>query len=221
MELTLTDPGLTRAMERMAETEKKKLYKIKKDAQDYFWEISADWSQLCINLMNYVVKWLSQHLFDGIAFDEEGFERVREAGQRGSLIFVPCHKSHLDYLILNNLIYQHHMHPPRIAAGKNLSFWPLGPLFRGSGAFFIRRRFLGGKLYAEVLYTYIKTLLSSGYNLEFFIEGGRSRTGKLVLPKLGLMNMILRATAAAVPAALEANDRLRLVRCALNGDGTQ
>ncbi len=193
MELTLTDPNLSRTMEHLAETEKKKLYKIKKDAQDYFWEISADWSQLCINLMNYVVKWLSQHLFDGIAFDAEGFERVREAGQRGSLIFVPCHKSHLDYLLLNNLIYQYHMHPPRIAAGKNLSFWPLGPLFRGSGAFFIRRRFLGGKLYAEVLYTYIKTLISSGYNLEFFIEGGRSRTGKLVLPKLGLLNMILRA----------------------------
>ncbi len=193
MELTLTDPALTRAMEHLAETEKKKLYKIKKDAQDYFWEISADWNQFCISGMIHVVTWLSKHLFDGIAFDTEGFERVREAGQRGSLIFVPCHKSHLDYLILNNLIYQHHMHPPRIAAGKNLSFWPLGPIFRGSGAFFIRRRFLGGKLYAEVLYTYIKTLIRSGYNLEFFIEGGRSRTGKLVLPKLGLLNMILRA----------------------------
>jgi glycerol-3-phosphate O-acyltransferase len=193
MELTLTDPGLTQAMEHLAETEKKKLYKIKKDAQDFFWEISADWNQFCISGMIYVVSWLSKQLFDGIFFDTEGFERVKEAGQHGSLVFVPCHKSHLDYLILNNLIYQHHMHPPRIAAGKNLSFWPVGPIFRGSGAFFIRRRFLGGKLYAEVLYTYIKTLISSGYNLEFFIEGGRSRTGKLVLPKLGLLHMILRA----------------------------
>ena len=193
LELTLTDPGLTRSMERLAETEKKKLYKIKKNAQDYFWEISADWNQLCISIMLSIVSWLSKHLFEGIAFDSEGFERVKEANQRGNLIFVPCHKSHLDYLLLNNLIYRHHMHPPRIAAGKNLSFWPLGPAFRGSGAFFIRRRFLGGKLYAEVLYTYIKTLLKSGYNLEFFIEGGRSRTGKLVLPKLGLLHMILRA----------------------------
>ena len=193
MELTLTDPGLTRSMEHLAETEKKKLYKIKNDAQDCFWEISADWNQLYINLMLRAIDWLAEHLFEGVHFDTEGFERVKEAGQRGSLVFVPCHKSHLDYLLLNNLIYRHHMHPPRIAAGKNLSFWPLGPLFRGSGAFFIRRRFLGGKLYAEVLYTYIKTLISSGYNLEFFIEGGRSRTGKLVLPKLGLMNMILRA----------------------------
>jgi glycerol-3-phosphate O-acyltransferase len=123
----------------------------------------------------------------------EGFEKVREAGQRGNLIFVPCHKSHIDYLLLNNLMYQHYMHPPRIAAGKNLAFWPLGPFFRGSGAFFIRRRFLGGKLYAEVLYHYLKTLIKTGYSLEFFIEGGRSRTGKLVLPKIGLLNMILRA----------------------------
>jgi glycerol-3-phosphate O-acyltransferase len=193
MELTLTDPGLSRAMEHLAETEKKKLAKIKKTAQDYFWEISADPHIFYISAMHRLVSWLSKHLFDGIAFDIRGFDKVRQASQRGSLIFVPCHKSHLDYLILNNLIYQHHMQTPRIAAGKNLSFWPLGPIFRGSGAFFIRRRFLGGKLYAEVLYTYIKTMVKSGYNLEFFIEGGRSRTGKIILPKVGLLNMILRA----------------------------
>ncbi|MFZ5449426.1 MAG: 1-acyl-sn-glycerol-3-phosphate acyltransferase [Thermodesulfobacteriota bacterium] len=192
MELTLTDPALTHSMEHLAETEKKKLAKIKKTAQDYFWEISADPNVFYTSAMHRLVNWLSQHLFDGIAFDTQGFEKVREANQRGNLIFVPCHKSHLDYLILNNLIFQHHLQSPRIAAGKNLSFWPLGPIFRGSGAFFIRRRFLGGKLYAEVLYTYIKTLIKTGFNLEFFIEGGRSRTGKLVLPKLGLLNMILR-----------------------------
>jgi glycerol-3-phosphate O-acyltransferase len=192
MELTLTDPALARSMEHLAETEKKKLAKIKKTAQDYFWEISADPSVFYTSCMHKLVSWLSQHLFDGIVFDEQGFEKVREANQRGRLIFVPCHKSHLDYLILNNLIFQHHMQSPRIAAGKNLSFWPLGTIFRGSGAFFIRRRFLGGKLYGEVLYTYIKTLVKTGFNLEFFIEGGRSRTGKLVLPKLGLLNMILR-----------------------------
>jgi glycerol-3-phosphate O-acyltransferase len=203
MELTLTDPALSRSMEHLAETEKKKLAKIKKTAQDYFWEMSADPSGFYTSSMHKLVNWLSQHLFEGIVFDTAGFEKVREANQRGVLIFVPCHKSHLDYLILNNLIFQHHMQSPRIAAGKNLSFWPLGPIFRGSGAFFIRRRFLGGKLYAEVLYTYIKTLIKTGYNMEFFIEGGRSRTGKLVLPKLGLLNMILRAfDEAAAPDIL-------------------
>ncbi|MGQ9688889.1 MAG: 1-acyl-sn-glycerol-3-phosphate acyltransferase [Desulfobaccales bacterium] len=193
MEITLTDPGLTRFMEHLAETEKKKLAKIKKTAQDYFWEIAADFNLIIVPFMHRMVRLLCRTLFDEVHFDLEGFEKVREAGQRGNLIFIPCHKSHIDYLLLNNLIYQHYLHPPRVAAGKNLAFWPLGPLFRGSGAFFIRRRFLGGKLYAEVLYHYLKTLIKTGYSLEFFIEGGRSRTGKLVLPKIGLLNMILRA----------------------------
>ncbi len=193
LELTLTDPELTRLMANLAETEKKKLSKVKKSAQDYFWEISADYSVLVINFMHRLVSWMSQNIFDGVVFDLEGFEKVRQANERGTLIFIPCHKSHLDYLLLNHLIYHHNMHPPRIAAGKNLAFWPLGPIFRRSGAFFIRRRFHGAKLYAEVLYAYIKTLIKTGYNLEVFIEGGRSRTGKLVLPKLGLLNMILRA----------------------------
>ncbi|MBM4275081.1 MAG: hypothetical protein FJ134_11560 [Deltaproteobacteria bacterium] len=193
LELTLTDPGLTRFMEHLAETEKKKISKVKKNAQDYFWEISADFNILTVNFMMWLVKRLSQHLFDRLVFDEEGFEKVRQAGERGSLVFIPCHKSHLDYLILNYLMYQHHMHPPRIAAGKNLAFWPIGSMFRGCGAFFIRRRFHGAKLYAEVLHTYLKTLIKTGLNVEFFIEGGRSRTGKLVLPKLGLLNMILRS----------------------------
>lgn len=193
MEITLTDPGLIHFMEHLAETEKKKLPKIKKTAQDYFWEMAADWNLFIVPIMNRLVRWLSRTLFEDVFFDLEGFEKVREAGQRGTLIFIPCHKSHIDYLLLNNLMYQHYLHPPRIAAGKNLAFWPLGFLFRGAGAFFIRRRFLGGKLYAEVLYYYLKTLIKTGYSLEFFIEGGRSRTGKLVLPKIGLLNMILRA----------------------------
>jgi glycerol-3-phosphate O-acyltransferase len=192
LELTLTDPGLSSFMEHLAETEKKKIYKIKNTAQGYFWEISADFSVFYLYLFDRLLSWMWQGLFEDIVFDEAGFEKVREAGQRGNLIFVPCHKSHIDYLMLNHLIYRHHLHPPRIAAGKNLAFWPLGHFFRKSGVFFIRRRFLGSKLYLEVLYAYLKTLIKSGYSLEFFIEGGRSRTGKLVLPKLGLLNMILK-----------------------------
>ncbi|MFZ5454008.1 MAG: 1-acyl-sn-glycerol-3-phosphate acyltransferase [Thermodesulfobacteriota bacterium] len=192
LELTLTDPGLTRFMERLAETEKKKLYKIKKSAQDYFWEISADFNSSYLNIFDRVLTWLWQGLFEGVVWDEAGFEKVRAAGQRGNLIFIPCHKSHIDSVILTHLIFQHHLHPPRIAAGKNLSFWPLGHFCRKLGAFFIRRRFLGGKLYLEVLYAYLKTLIRSGHSLEFFFEGGRSRTGKMVLPKLGLINMILK-----------------------------
>ncbi len=193
LELTLTDPQLTRFMENMAEVEKKKIAKIKKSAQDCFWEIAADFNVHIVSILHRFVGWLTSKFYDGVVFDQAGFEKVKEASQRGTLIFIPCHKSHIDYLILNHRIYLNYMHPPRIAAGKNLAFWPLGFIFRGAGAFFIRRRFMGARLYAEVLNTYLKALIRTGYNIEFFIEGGRSRTGKLVLPKLGLLNMILRA----------------------------
>ena len=85
------------------------------------------------------------------------------------------------------------MHVPRIAAGKNLSFWPMGHIFRKSGAFFIRRSFRGAKLYTAVFERYIKALLEEGHPLEFFIEGGRSRSGKLILPKLGFLSILLQA----------------------------
>jgi len=193
MELTLTNPGLTRFMEHMAAVENQKIGKIKKTARSYFEEIAADFNVFYLNALDRVLNWVWQNIFDGITVDWEGLETIRRVSQEGTLIYVPCHKSHVDYLILNHLLYRNNIHPPRIAAGKNLTFWPLGPIFRKCGAFFIRRKFHGAKLYAEVFTTYIKTLIKEGYNIEFFIEGGRSRTGKLVLPQLGLLNMILKA----------------------------
>ena len=82
---------------------------------------------------------------------------------------------------------------PHIAAGKNLSFWPLGPIFRSGGAFFIRRTFKGAVLYSKVFSEYVYKILEEGFNIEFFIEGGRSRTGKLLQPKLGLLSILLSA----------------------------
>jgi glycerol-3-phosphate O-acyltransferase len=193
MELTLTDPNLNNFMEHMAEVENQKISKIKKKAQSYFLEIASDYNALLTHLADQTLTWVWQNIFEGISLDEAGIERIRRASHRGTIIYVPCHKSHIDYLILNYIIYQNNLHPPRIAAGKNLAFWPVGTIFRKLGAFYIRRRFHGAKLYAEVFATYLKTLIKEGFNIEFFIEGGRSRTGKLVLPQLGLLNMILRA----------------------------
>jgi glycerol-3-phosphate O-acyltransferase len=85
------------------------------------------------------------------------------------------------------------MSVPHVAAGKNLSFWPMGPLFRSGGAFFLRRSFRGAVLYSKVFAEYIRKLLEEGYNIEQFIEGGRSRTGKLLMPKLGLLSILMNA----------------------------
>jgi glycerol-3-phosphate O-acyltransferase len=85
--------------------EKKKLSMVKKTAQEYFWEMAADFSTIIVNAMHHLVHWLSKNIFEGVIFDHEGLERVRQAGEQGTLIFIPCHKSHLDYLLLNHLIY--------------------------------------------------------------------------------------------------------------------
>jgi len=132
-------------------------------------------------------------MFEDVMVNANDLARIKTMSQKGPLILIPNHKSHIDYLILSYLLYQHNMPCPHIAAGKNLSFWPMGPLFRGGGAFFIRRTFRGAVLYAKVFSEYIFKLLQEGFNIEFFIEGGRSRTGKLIMPKLGLLSILLDA----------------------------
>jgi glycerol-3-phosphate O-acyltransferase len=109
------------------------------------------------------------------------------------IVLVPCHRSHFDYLILSYLFHANYLSPPHIAAGINLSFWPLGSLFRGAGAYFIRRTFEGDPLYRAVFRSYLAFLIREGYTQEFFIEGGRSRTGKILTPRLGMLSALVNA----------------------------
>jgi glycerol-3-phosphate O-acyltransferase len=132
-------------------------------------------------------------MYDGLVVDEEGLQRVKTMSQKGPLVLVPCHKSHMDYLILSYLFYTYNMPAPHTAAGKNLSFWPMGPLFRAGGAFFVRRTFSGAVVYSKVFSEYISKLLEEGFNIELFIEGGRSRSGKLLMPKLGFLMLLFNA----------------------------
>ena len=132
-------------------------------------------------------------MFEGVTINQEMVMKVRNISQKAPLVLIPCHKSHIDYLILSFIFYSNNMPCPHIAAGKNLSFWPVGPIFRAGGAFFIRRTFKGAVLYSKVFAEYIFKLLAEGFNVEFFIEGGRSRTGKLILPQLGLLSILLNA----------------------------
>ena len=129
-----------------------------------------------------------------------GRRRGARAGARGgqvhSVVLIPSHKSHIDYLVLSYILFNYGMIPPLIAAGVNLSFWPLGPIFRRAGAFFLRRTFRGEKLYPIVFREYLVRQLEEGWPVEFFIEGTRSRTGKLVKPKYGMMDMVVRALAS-------------------------
>jgi glycerol-3-phosphate O-acyltransferase len=137
-------------------------------------------------------------IYAGIDIDREGLERVREASKEGCVVLLPSHKSHIDYLVLSYVFNDENIQLPLIAAGDNLSFFPLGPVFRRAGAFFIRRSFKGDRLYSSVVHTYVRRLIRDGYPLELFIEGARSRTGKLLPPKFGMLGMIVES-ALTVP----------------------
>lgn len=132
-------------------------------------------------------------IYEGLEIDRAGIERLREASRKGSLVLLPSHKSHIDYLFVSYVMYRNDMQVPLIAAGDNLSFFPLGLLFRRAGAFFIRRKIAGDRLYSAVLDAYVHKVVHEGWSLEFFLEGGRSRTGKLLPPKLGLLSMVVDA----------------------------
>ena len=146
-----------------------------------------------LRFVDICVALIFNRIYDGIIVDQRGLARVAEASRKGPVVFVPCHRSHVDYLALSHTLWRYSLVPPHIAAGINLSFFPMGYIFRRSGAFFMRRTFRGNPLYAAVFKHYIFELLKMGVNTEFFIEGTRTRTGKLLMPKYGMVKMIVEA----------------------------
>ncbi|KAF3922524.1 hypothetical protein ABW21_db0201269 [Orbilia brochopaga] len=115
----------------------------------------------------------------------------RAAEQKQSMVFLPCHRSHIDYVSLQVICYRLGIALPAVIAGDNLNFPVVGQFLQNAGAFYIRRSMGDDKLYPTMVQGYVDTLLRRGYNMECFIEGARSRTGKLLPPKFGILNFIL------------------------------
>ena len=153
--------------------------------------MAANFHGSYFSILEFMFNRIWPRLFQGVEY--AGLERVTETMRQHPVVLVPCHRSHFDYLIISYLFHVNYLSPPHIAAGINLSFWPLGPLFRGAGAFFIRRSFEDNALYKTVFRSYLKFLIREGYTQEFFIEGGRSRTGKILTPKLGMLSALVDA----------------------------
>ncbi len=192
-ELVLRNERFLNFMKQYAQSRNKDVSEIYKKADAYLDDIAADYSVTLVQTLSTLLGWVWKTMFDGITLDMEGLHRVKSAATKAPLVFVPCHRSHFDYLILNYLLFRNNMPSPHVAAGRNLAFWPMGTLFRKSGAFFIKRTFHGAKLYTTLFSEYVHMLIKQGFNIEFFIEGGRSRTGKMILPKTGLVSILLDA----------------------------
>jgi len=156
-------------------------------------ELQARPDQTTRKGMEIIFHRVFHRVYAGIEYNDADIERVRKASREGTLVLLPSHKSHFDYFFLGYVFSLCNLPLPLIAAGDNLNFFPLGQLLRRGGAFFIRRSFKGDRLYAAVVDAYIRHLIRKGHAIELFLEGTRSRTGKLLPPKLGLLNMIVDA----------------------------
>ena len=189
----LTNDDLRRFMKKYAKRRNISLHKTRSEAIGHLDEIAAKFSPMFINFGVMLVRWLVRTMFDGISLNDAGLEKIRLKARQAPVIFVPCHRSHFDYMIMLYVLHIWKIPTPLIFAGKNLSFWPAGTILRRVGAFFVRRSFKGAVFYTKVFSAYIHRILEEGYNIEVFIEGTRSRSGKLLPPQLGMLNILLEA----------------------------
>ncbi len=193
MEQVLYHSNVLNEIKRLAKEMNVSEKKLRKDAYKYYREIAADFSIIIVKYFARSLDFVFEKIFNGIHYDVSSLNKIREAAKKGPLVFLPSHRSHMDYLIVSYILFKNRIIPPHIVAGINLSFFGIGYLFRHSGAFFIRRSFKGLELYPVVFKQYLKTLITEQYSIEFFIEGGRTRTGKLGFPKLGVLRYIIEA----------------------------
>ncbi|MEB2285821.1 MAG: hypothetical protein B6D46_10755 [Polyangiaceae bacterium UTPRO1] len=188
-EMVLDSDDVQGVVHAIAAERKIAVEKVAKEARGYFDEIAANFHGYYFAVLAFFFHRVWYRMFSGL--EVRGLERVVETVKQHPIVLVPCHRSHFDYLILSYIFHENALSPPHIAAGINMAFWPLGPFFRGAGAYFIRRTFEGNPLYKEVFRKYLEYLIREGYTQEFFIEGGRSRTGKILTPKLGMLSAIV------------------------------
>jgi glycerol-3-phosphate O-acyltransferase len=187
----LRTPAVRNAIASEAGADPTALEKARKDARGYALEIAADISYPTIRVLERLLRWLWTSIYDGV--DIAHTDRLHDVAKDKEVIYVPCHRSHFDYLLLGYILYEEGLQTPHIAAGINLNMPVVGPILRRGGAFFLRRSFKGNRLYAAVFDAYLDQILQRGYSVEYFVEGTRSRTGRLLAPRGGMLAMTVHS----------------------------
>lgn len=189
----LKERNLNEELKKVAERQNRPLEAIHKEAKKTLHHIASDTSDRMINFLRILFDFVFGRTVEGIDVHKEDMDRIRELNKEGPVVLLPCHRSHVDSLVLAYSFEIARLNNPRFAAGENLSKWPMGMFLRHAGAFFIRRSFKGEVIFPLVFEAYIRHILRERNIVAFFMEGGRSRTGKLLHPKIGMMGMIVDA----------------------------
>jgi len=166
---------------------------VRQQIEKTYDHMAARFTYPAVMVARHVARQLLDRIYSGVDIREDDVEAIRQAQREGTCVLVPSHKSHVDYLLLSTVLDARDLMIPHIVAGENLSFFPVGALFRRLGAFFIRRSFRDDPVFPTLFQSYLTHLFRDGYTVEFFIEGGRSRTGKLLPAKLGVLGYTVEA----------------------------
>ncbi len=178
--------------------------RVPRKAVRYLKEIAATHSPYVIDLIAHFTRFLIKKSYRGqVDYDPRELETAYATAGETPLIFLPTHKTYIDTLILQHVLYENDYPPNHTAGGINMSFFPVGPIVRRSGVFFIRRTFGDNVLYKFVLRQYMSYLIEKRFPLEWYIEGGRSRTGKLREPRFGLLGYAVDAMHAGAANDLQ------------------
>ncbi|KAH4050278.1 hypothetical protein HBI25_081850 [Parastagonospora nodorum] len=185
--------------------------KRREEIEEQLMEVSDSWTDNMICKMEskrfirgaywFASQLLTRAYHQGVHVSSEEVLRLRAVAEKAakdkqSIIFLPCHRSHVDYVSLQIICYRIGLALPTVVAGDNLNFPAVGSFLQHAGAMWIRRSFGDDQLYITLVQAYIDTLLQTGYNMECFVEGGRSRTGKLLPPKFGILSYMLDSVAS-------------------------
>ena len=187
----MSDDGVQKSITLAAEDANKPVSEFEKQALKHANEIVSHQSYRVIRFFHVLLTWFWNKLYNGV--DLHNVNRVKALARTHEIVYVPCHRSHIDYLLLSYVLYHNGLTPPHIAAGKNLNLPLVGPLLRRAGAFFMRRSFRGDPVYKSVFDEYLHQMFVRGYSVEYFIEGGRSRTGRTLTPKTGMLSMTVNS----------------------------
>ncbi|WP_027856372.1 glycerol-3-phosphate 1-O-acyltransferase PlsB [Marinobacterium jannaschii] len=165
-------------------------------------KIAANFSPLTVRLLNPLFDLLWRKLYYGV--EVQNIDRIRAIAGTHQLVYLPCHRSHMDYLLLSWALYRQGLMLPHVAAGENLNIPLIGPILKRGGAIFMRRSFRDDPVYSALYAAYLEQISHRGHSIEYFIEGGRSRSGRLLPAKTGLLAMTLETSrgSAAYPVTL-------------------
>ncbi|MEA2023593.1 MAG: 1-acyl-sn-glycerol-3-phosphate acyltransferase [Actinomycetota bacterium] len=183
--------GFQRGVSRLAIEEDEPLSKMQRKTARYLKEIAATHSPYVIDIVTALMAWILSLGYQKLEYSTEDLRELYQIGETHPLVFLPSHKSNSDHLVLQYVLYQNEFPPNHTAGGINLNFFPIGLLLRRTGIFFIRREFKTNEPYKFVLRQYVDYLLEKRFPLEWYLEGGRSRTGKLRSPRLGMLSYVV------------------------------